>query len=440
MTLKEMKDKLNALASEMSTLGQKPERTADEETRLDAVMVEFNEFAPKVERELQLDASRKRAGELAQSTGSVTELDGQSGEQGEKKTVDRRSLGERFATSQEIKNYLSSGDKRSEKFKAGKVLIPRYDDGPQEQFASSPPIVTGNPVYLVPPDVAPGIRRPRDYALTARDVLASGRTTSDTIYFVRELLFTNNAAEVAQSTAFDPTAASATNAKPYSTLTFEQASAPVVTVAHWTPITRQAIADSAQLQSYVENRLLVGLDRRINSQIVNGTGAGATMTGLLGTSGIQVADAAYFAGAAVNDVGTDNEVFNRILRGITLTELVGDAQATFVMLNPYDLEVLQTSSDAMRAYLAGGPFAASPVPRVWGLPIARDRAVPRGTGIVGDGTMAQVWDREDANILIDTIMDQFIHNMLTILAEARLALTVFRPAAFVNVTLGTPTS
>jgi hypothetical protein len=40
-----------------------------------------------------------------------------------------------------------------------------------------------------------------------------------------------------------------------------------------------------------------------------------------------------------------------------------------------------------------------------------------------------------AQILVDTIDDQFIRNMLTILAEERLALTVFRPAAFAVVDL-----
>jgi hypothetical protein len=49
--------------------------------------------------------------------------------------------------------------------------------------------------------------------------------------------------------------------------------------------------------------------------------------------------------------------------------------------------------------------------------------------------MAAIWDREDANILVDTINDQFVRNMLTILAELRAALTVFRPSAFVDVTL-----
>jgi hypothetical protein len=49
--------------------------------------------------------------------------------------------------------------------------------------------------------------------------------------------------------------------------------------------------------------------------------------------------------------------------------------------------------------------------------------------------MAAVWDRMQAQILVDTIDDQFVRNMLTLLAEERLALTVFRPAAFAEVAL-----
>jgi hypothetical protein len=50
--------------------------------------------------------------------------------------------------------------------------------------------------------------------------------------------------------------------------------------------------------------------------------------------------------------------------------------------------------------------------------------------------MAAVWDRMQAALYTtDSHSDFFIRNILVILAEERLALTVFRPAAFVEVTL-----
>lgn len=435
MNLKEMREKLNALGKELSTLGQKTDRTTDEDTRLDAVLAEFNDLAPKVEQALTVANATERAAKLHESTGRLSgivpgeELDdkGAGGRQ-----VDRRSPGERFAKSQAVLDWLERGGKSSDRVSLNSMTEKEaalYEGaGPVDRYAL---VTTGSPTYLVPPMIVPGIQRPRDYALTARDVLINGRTTSDTIYFLRELLNTSAATEVAQATA----TAGSSGSKPEASLTFEQDSAPVVTIAHWIPITRQAIADAAQLQTYIENRLLVGLERRFNSQVWNGAGGGTNMTGIVNTSGVQVLDDAAFAASPVTNSGTDNENFERVLRAATEIELTGDAMMTFAAMNPRDLEKFRTITDQMGRYVGGTPFESGRIVNLWGYNIVADRAITQGTVIAGDGTMAAIWDREDANILIDTINDQFIRNMLTILAEMRAALTVFRPYGFALVTL-----
>jgi hypothetical protein len=99
------------------------------------------------------------------------------------------------------------------------------------------------------------------------------------------------------------------------------------------------------------------------------------------------------------------------------------------------LEKAKTGLDGTTNYYGGGPFDMAPVTSIWGLPAVANRNMAAGTVLVGDGSMAQVWSREDANILADTVNDQFIRNMLTVLAELRAALTVYRPAAFASVQL-----
>lgn len=445
MTLTEARGRLNALATELSTLGRQAERTEEQDARLDAVIAEFNDLAPQVERLASVQAATQRAEGMQQSAGRVSGVVAPEGseqlgaETPAPETVDRRGVGERFATSDAVREWLRHGGRRSRGVEMGAidaraVATPSYGgaeagQGPVQRHAL---IETGVlPAFMVPPMVVPGIFRPRDQALAMREVIINGRTSSDTIYFLRELAFTNAAAETAQATA----TGGASGTKPESSLTFEQADAAVKTIAHWIPITRQAIADAVQLQTYVENRLLVGLERRVNGQIANGDGTGENLLGILNTSGVQALDAAYFAANPTKNVGTDAENFDRIVRGQTEIELTGDAQATFVALNPRDIERFQTTTDANNQFMAGGPFAAGGVRTLWGMPLARERAIPVGTALVGDGTMAAIWDREDAQILIDTINDQFIRNMLTILAELRAALTVFRPAAFAEVAL-----
>jgi hypothetical protein len=46
---------------------------------------------------------------------------------------------------------------------------------------------------------------------------------------------------------------------------------------------------------------------------------------------------------------------------------------------------------------------------------------------------AQVWDRSDAQMLLSfENSDNFVKNMATLLVEERLAMTVYRPTAFVS--------
>jgi HK97 family phage major capsid protein len=288
------------------------------------------------------------------------------------------------------------------------------------------------PASMTQPQVIPGIFRGDDLQGTVRDVLINGQTQSDAITFFRETVFTNNAAAVAEATATTGT----TGLKPESAITFEQATAPIVTIAHWIPITRQTLQDAAQMQTYVEQRLLNGLALRESNQLLNGDGTGANLTGILNTTGTQLLDntatTGYWALNPVNDAGTDNENFNRLLRAKRLVRTTGRAQASFIVLNPADSEGFLNRTDAQRQYFGGGPYAGTNIPTIWGLRVVEDENIAAGLALVGDGRMAAVWDRMQAQILIDTIDDQFVRNMLTILAEERLGLTVFRPAAFVE--------
>lgn len=435
MNLKELRAKYGKVADRLGELVAISERTAEQEDELDQVLKEFNDLGEQVVRAANIDEAVKRSAKLTESRGRIGSEEGITEDivPGENKP-DRRSLGQRFAESDELKDFVENGGKRSDKFDVGSFYhrhTMQHESGmtPEEVRAI---IQTGTlPAEYIQPTIVPGIFRGTDLEGTVRDVLVNGTTNSDAITFFRELVFTNNAAAVAQATA----TTGATGLKPESAITFEQATAPVVTVAHWIPITRQTLADAAQMRTYVEQRLLDGLRLEESDQLLNGDGTGANMTGLLVQTGTQALDAAYFTANAVNDAGTDNENFNRLARAQRLIRTVGRARANFVVLNPINSETFRTSTDGNRQYFGAGPFSAIGTPPLWGMRVVEDENIAANLALVGDGRMAAVWDREQANILVDTINDQFVRNMLTILAEERLALTTFRPAAFAKVTL-----
>lgn len=436
--LVELRTKLKAATDELGGLIKKEERTADDESRMDALLAEVNDLGPKLEREISLDdASRRNIPGGNRQTDTTPGTAAQGGKDGTK--VDLRSFGQQWVESDQFKRYQQIGGRESDKLDVKSFYhrhqIQHTEDMTPEDVRA---IVNSGllPASYVQPTIVPGFYRGEDLQGSVRDVLLNGTTNSDAITFFRETAFTNAAAGVPEAThtaGGDETPSNASR-KPESALTFTEVTVPVKTVAHWIPITRQVIWDAGQMQTYVEQRLLDGLRLEESDQLLNGTGTN-DLTGLLQTGSIQDLDATYFSGAPVQDDGTPNENLNRILRAKTLVRTVGRARASFAVINPADAETFLTSTDANQQYLGAGPFGGTTVPTLWGLRIVEDENIAAGTALVGDGRMAAVWDRMQSQIFIDTIDDQFIRNMLTILAEERLALTVFRPQAFAVVEL-----
>lgn len=343
-----------------------------------------------------------------------------------------RAIGRDFVHSDEFTRYRQVKRGSSAPFKFG-GMFPEADrssdpDGQKALIYSG----TGSASMLLPM-VAPGIYRGAEAPLVMRDVLMNLNTTSDTVTVVQESGFTNSAAEVAEATS------TSTGTKPESALTFTEVSFPVRTIAHWIPITRQMLEDLPMMEGYVSERLRTGLLRREDNQFLNGNGTAPNLTGILATSGIQdldnTATTGYFATNPVLNAGTDNENIERVRRAKRVIQVAGDATATFAVMNPIDKEMFDTIVDANRQYLLGGPMNQFPN-RLWGLQIVESENIAQGHVLVGDGTMAAVVDRRDAQIyMTDSHSDFFVKNIFVLLAEERVALAVFRPAAFADVEL-----
>jgi HK97 family phage major capsid protein len=71
--------------------------------------------------------------------------------------------------------------------------------------------------------------------------------------------------------------------------------------------------------------------------------------------------------------------------------------------------------------------------RIWEVPVIVTPAIDEHTFICGATQMgATIWDRQQATIFLsDSHASNFIAQIVTVLADERLALTVTRPEAFV---------
>ena len=95
--------------------------------------------------------------------------------------------------------------------------------------------------------------------MTIRQLLAVGQTESNAIEYARQTTRTNNARPVTEGAQ-----------KPESAYVWSLATATVRTIAHWIPVSRQAMDDAPMLASEIDNELTYGLDLVEELQILKG--------------------------------------------------------------------------------------------------------------------------------------------------------------------------
>ena len=278
---------------------------------------------------------------------------------------------------------------------------------------------TGYNQPLVPGQRIPGIVNNPNRVLTIRDVLPVGRTSSNLVEFTKENVFTNNAGAQYVSPARENVT------KPESGITFTLASAAVVTLAHFIPVSRQVLDDAPQLQSYVNGRLTYGLKLEEEDQLLNGSGTSGNISGILASGN----------NTAYNRAATGDTKLDALRKAITQAAL-SEYTADTIVLNPEDWEAIELLKTSYGEYIFGGDMGPvdGMAPRVWGKRVVATNSIVQGTFLVGAMSMgAQIWDRMDAAVQISyEDGDNFKKNMATLLAEERLALTVYRPAAFIK--------
>jgi HK97 family phage major capsid protein len=265
-----------------------------------------------------------------------------------------------------------------------------------------------------------GVVAPHLKPLTLLDLFPVGTTDSNMIEYVQIVAIPNSAAETAEGAL-----------KPEQTLTTQDADAPVRTIAGWLKVRRQALADAAGLRSLLGLLLPYDVRRRIESQMLVGDGTGQNLSGILDQTGI----------GAPAWVDGDN-VADAILRAITVIYL-SDGDPNFTALHPLTWQDLllmrENQAERTGAYLYGSP-ASPAAPTIWGLAITNNRAIPAASPLVGDSMAAMLLVREGVNLRVsDSDQDDFVKNRATLLAEARVAFPIWRPASFAVATTEDPT-
>ena len=275
------------------------------------------------------------------------------------------------------------------------------------------------PPNVVEPDRLPGIDVMPKQRLFIRDLIAPGRTTAPAIFWVQQTGFTNAANVVAEG-----------QAKPYSDIKFDIKITAVSTPAHMFKAAKQILDDFSQLQSTIDVEMRYGLKYVEEEEVLFGDGTGAHLKGI-------VPQASVFSPAfeVVQPSGIDD------LRLAMLQAQLARLPASGHVLHFIDWAKIELTKDSLGRYILGNPLGLAG-PLLWGLPVVATEAQAfEGRFLTGAfRTGAQLFDREDANVVISTEnADDFEKNLISIRCEERVALAVKRPEAFIYGPFTVPT-
>ncbi|MHA1302184.1 MAG: phage major capsid protein [Candidatus Heimdallarchaeaceae archaeon] len=390
-----LKNLVEEQEKEIKTLGQSKKETAEKIDKADKRITQLAE---------ELKSKEDRIAEFEESLKRLDKVEKKLGRPGWSTGEERKSVGRMFVESDAYKNMIANNQLTSAPMRvkslfgsfAKKQITSDITDGTLTDYFRFPEIIQ-----------AP------ERALRIRDLLSVRTIGTDSIKYVEETGFTNNAAPVAEGAE-----------KPESNITFKEKTASVEVIAHWIPVSRQVLNDVSQLEGYIDTRLIYGVKLAEENQILYGNGVSPNLNGIM-----PVASTYSWSSGQAGDTKLDC-----IRRAMTVARLA-EYPVDGIVLHPSDWEDIELLKGSDGKYIwivvtEGG------VPRLFRVPVVDTTAINVGEALTGAFKLgAMLWDREDANVRVaEQHADYFIKNLVLLLGEERVTLTVFRPQAFVNIT------
>lgn len=371
--------------------------------QVDAVKGIAEEITGKTAKGEQVSESAKQKADEAltkfnEMQANFTELEQKLARRGEPEKVAVKSVGQQFIDSAGFEQLQKSGYRGRASYEMKAAINSATTDA------------AGSAGDLVQATRIPGILALPERTLTVRDLITQGQMDGNTLEYVKETGFTNNAAPVAEGAP-----------KPQSDIKFDLVTTTAKVIAHHMKASRQILDDASQLRSYIDGKLLYGLKFKEENQLLNGDGTGQNLLGIIPQASAYVAPLTLANATKIDK-----------LRLAMLQAILAEFPATGHVLNPIDWTEIELTKDSTGQYILANPQGLAQ-PTMWGLPVVQTQAITVGKFLTGAFKLgAQVYDRWASRVEVATENeDDFVKNLVTILCEERLALAVYRPEAFV---------
>ena len=339
--------------------------------------------------------------------------------------LDRKTIyttpGHLFVMSKELRHYKENGKQNwSGKLDIGrrfgkKIALHGEAARDFEKKAYDPatlPVLGADAV--IPIDRDPELVRYQEpEILSIRDMLNNTPTQSDTIKYVKHIATTRGAATVARG-----------GLKPFLKIEFSSTTVNVETIAVLSKVTEQDIDDAPRLIAYINGEMNLDVKVEEERQIAWGTGVNELLGLFAPANAIP-----EFARAEVGDTIIDT------IRRMRTDLRKKKVQPNFVAIDPIDWEEVELAKGSDTHYL-WGLITDLRGPRIWSLRVVESDAMTNpDTGerrmLMGDGTRgATIYDRNQIQLAVGLMDDDFGRNLRTLRAEERLALAVKRNFAF----------
>jgi HK97 family phage major capsid protein len=328
---------------------------------------------------------------------------------------DKKTVAQRFHESKAVQSFINEGMKNvTSEVKWNPILETKtlVDEG-----SAYPPSVVRSDLI-----VPTALRNPNSVI----DLFSVLQTDQYQYKYLEETTFTNNAAEVAEASAFGESA-----------LAMTERTEEIRKFGVSIPVTEELLADVTAVQGYLDSRLRTMLNLRLDSELLNGDGTAPNIEGVLNKSGINTFDYSAFTG----NLKRIGQVYQAI------TEIRKDAfvEPDAILMHPSDwydivteVNAVTTSGALNPLFMGAGMFNGAPQASLWGVPVVPTTAISAGTALVGNfggGVSAHIVTRQGIDVAMsDSHSDFFTKDKVMMKASLRLGFAIYRPTAFCSIT------
>lgn len=266
----------------------------------------------------------------------------------------------------------------------------------------------------------------KNEAFHMRQILGSGSTMGDTVYYPKA---TGKTGDGPEPWDYDKSTVTDTVAKSDFEFTFDNVSAPVKWIAGILRVPKQMLDDLAWLQSYISTYAPIELLKAEDAQLLSGNGIGNNISGIITNANAYSASKPTYTG------------IERIIDA-AFAQMAGDNQdaPTDVLLNPIDIVSIILNKAVTSGEYNLPPGAIGVVNgqlQIAGLNVRKTNKITANNFLVGDFMRgANLITRQAPQLrAFEQDRDNVQKNMITFRIEERIALPIFYDEAFVTGTL-----